>query len=47
MQILAMGYGVEDDELLPMTVNGGSIECVIVAKDRINVEVDRQIVSGS
>ena len=55
-KFLVMGYGVKEEELLPMTVDGGSIECVakfpypgslIAANGRLDVEVDKQIACAS
>ena len=51
-----VGYGVKEEKLLPMTVDGGSIECVAefpylgsltAANGRIDVEVDKRIACAS
>ena len=50
-----MGHEVQDLEMLPMTVDGGSIECVkefqylgsiIAADGRIDVEVDKRLANA-
>ena len=45
-KFLVVGHGVQEEELLPMSINGGTIECVkylgslIAASGRIDAEVD-------
>ena len=56
MKFLVVGHEVQDLEMLPMTVDGGSIECVkefqylgsiIAADGRIDTEVDKRLVNAS
>ena len=56
MKFLVVGHEVQDSEMLPMTVDYGSIECVkefqylgsiIAADGQINVEVDKRLANGS
>ena len=51
-----MGHEVQDLEMLPMTVDGGSIECVkefqylgsiIAADGQIDAEVDKRLANAS
>ena len=56
LKFLVVGYGVKEEELQPMTVDGGSIECVtkfpflgslIAANGRIDVEENKEIACAS
>ena len=55
-KFMVVGYGVEEEELLPMSIDGGNIECVtefpylgslIAANGRIDVEIDKRIANAS
>ena len=55
-KFLVVGHEVQDLEMLPMTVDGGSIECVkefqylgsiIAADGRIDAEVDKRLANAS
>ena len=56
IKFLVVGHEVQDLKMLPMTVDGGSIECVkefqylgsiIVAGGRIDAEVDKHLANAS
>ena len=55
-KILVVGHGVQDLEMLPTTVDGGSIECVkefqylgsiIAADGHIDAEMDKRLANAS
>ena len=55
-KFLVVGHGMQEEESLPMSINGGTIECVkefpflgslIAASGRIDAEVDKCLANAS